>query len=666
MKLNQKDKSLLLFIISVIVVLWGAFTFFSSIFFTATFRASDASKIINAENKEWFNISRPLEVSDLKDRIILLDFWTYACISCVQTLPEIKEMEKQFGSKLLVIGVHSGKFDNEKESAAIKKAIMKHDISFPVVNDAGMKVWNNFKAEVWPTFVLINPHGNIVKTYIGENEVVKIKGDIKKLIGKYKFEINRDPLPILLEKYNMIGNVLSFPSKMEYVADFSYKSRQLPVIFIANSGQNTIVVSSLSGDIIAKIGSGREGIEDGSFDAASFHSPQGLLYSAGKLYVADSGNNALREIDFKTEKVKTLIGSGMKGEIIENGGEYIETKDLELATPTDIDFFPQGNKESIAIANSGTHQILLYNTKKQRISVLAGNGSEGIDDGKYPENSLSQTADMSVFGRKLYFVDSGSSSLRVVDESGEVKTLIGKDLEKFGFENGAKDRALMQHPLGLLVDDTGAYISDSFNHSIRKYDFASAQIRTLAGNGKRGKNIGNNAQFDEPEGIIAVLDRFYIADSNNNRILIVSRSNFNSEILDVMPPLKLPKEGFMQYLPNLQKSDDIMVKADTEIKLKIDLKSSWKINEEGPSFINLLELVKNHQANLVENFDWHAVSAKELKLPKLASGKDYILQGTIYFCEDKKNSLCYIKSYQQKVNAYPDEKLAEIVVKLGY
>jgi hypothetical protein len=96
------------------------------------------------------------------------------------------------------------------------------------------------------------------------------------------------------------------------------------------------------------------------------------------------------------------------------------------------------------------------------------------------------------------------------------------------------------------------------------------------------------------------------------------------------------------------------------------LKSSWKINEEGPSFINLLELVKNHQANLVENFDWHAVSAKELKLPKLASGKDYILQGTIYFCEDKKNSLCYIKSYQQKVNADSDEKLAEIVVKLGY
>jgi len=665
MKLSHKDKSLLLFISATLVVLWGIFSFFSYLFFSATYRISDVNKIIVAENNQWLNTSRPLEISDFKGRIILLDFWTYGCVNCVQALPEIKKMEQQLGSKLTVIGVHSGKFDNEKDVSAIKKAILKHDITHPVVNDPQFEICNNFEVKSWPTFVLINPHGNVEKVYVGENELLQVKKDLKKLIKKYKYQINRDALPIRLEKHDLIGNVLNFPTKLEYVSDFSYKSHHSPAIFIANSGQHNIVASSLTGDIILKIGSGREGFEDGTFDAASFSSPQGLLYSAGKLYVADAGNHALRVIDFKEGKVTTLIGSGERGDLVENNGEFLEAKNLELASPTDIEFFP--NKETIAIANSGTHQILSYNLKNQKISVLAGNGSEGIDDGKYPDNSLAQTADMSVYNHKLYFVDSESSSLRVLDESGNIKTLIGKDLLKFGHENGVRDKALMQHPLGLLADDTGVYISDSFNHVIRKYDFSSGQIRDLIGAKKRGSGVGSAAatQFDEPEGIVAVLDRFYIADSNNNRILVVGRGSLNSELLDIMPPLKLPKEGFLEYLPNLEKGAPAKVKADSEIIIKIDVKKGWKINETGPSFVNLLEIVKDREALMIESLDWNAVRKKEMKLPKLNSDKDYLLQGTIYYCEDKKNSLCYIKSYEQEIIADEDEKAVEIKIKLG-
>jgi hypothetical protein len=133
-----------------------------------------------------------------------------------------------------------------------------------------------------------------------------------------------------------------------------------------------------------------------------------------------------------------------------------------------------------------------------------------------------------------------------------------------------------------------------------------------------------------------------------------------------MPPLRLPKEGFLQYLPNLQKAEEIDVKSDAEVVIKIDLKKSWKINESGPSFINLLELVDDDKANMVASFDWRAVSAREIKLPKLKNGKDYMLQGTIYFCEDKKNSLCYIKSYEQRIEADSGEEKTQIQIKLGY
>ncbi len=649
-------------ITATIIILWVIFSIFSRIFFTATFPISDVTKLVTKKNTQWLNVSRPLEKSDLKDRIILLDFWTYACVNCIQALPEIKKLENEFGSKLVVIGVHSRKFDNERDISSIRKAILKHDITHAVVNDPDLKIWNSFEVKAWPTFILINSRGNVVKTYVGEDEFSRIRHDVKKLVSRHKYQINRDPLPIALEKHNLIGNVLSFPSKLEYSSDFTYKSQHLPVIFIANSGQNNILASSISGEIIVKIGSGKEGFENGSFDVASFRSPHGLLYSDNKLYVADTGNHALRVIDFKTNRVSTLIGSGQIGSTVENN-EALEASNLELASPTDLEFFP--DKNNIAIANSGTHQILSYNLKKQTIEILAGNGSEGIDDGKYPDNSLAQTADMSAYGKKLYFIDSETSSLRMLDESGNIKTLIGKGLFEFGHDNGDKTKALMQHPLGLMADDTGIYIADSFNHTIRKYDFSSGQIRDLIGAKNRGEKIGSSTQFDEPEGIIAVLDRFYIADSGNNRVVMVKRGSLDSEILDVMPPLKLPKESFLQYLPNLQKIETARVKSDSEITIKINLKSGWKINESGPSFVNLLELVRDNQANLVANFNWDAIKTKNLKLPKLNRKNTYLLQGSIYYCEDKKNSLCYIKSYEQRIVADSAEKSTGIEINLS-
>ena len=437
MKLTQKDRSLILLIIAVLVILWGVYSAFSYLFFSAAYRVSDVNKIITKEKQQWFNVSRPLEASDLKDRIILLDFWTYACVNCIQSIPEIKKLEKEFGDKLTVIGVHSGKFDNEKDAESIRKAIIKHDITHPVINDSDLKIWNNFKVQAWPTFILLNPHGNVVKIVSGEEGLPKIKRSIKKLVSNFKYELNRDSLPIILEKHNIIGNVLNFPTKLEYAGSFSYKSRQIPVIFIANTGNDNIIASSLTGEMVLKIGSGKEGFEDGSFNIASFNEPQGLLFDNGKLYIADTGNHALRVVDFKDGVVRTLVGSGQRGEVIEDNGQYLEAKNVDLASPTDIEFFL--NKDVIAIANSGTNQILAYNTKKNTIMVLAGDGNEGIDDGKYRENSLAQTADMSVFNHKLYFVDAETSSLRVLDEAGNVKTLIGKGLFDFGHKNGDKD-----------------------------------------------------------------------------------------------------------------------------------------------------------------------------------------------------------------------------------
>ncbi len=655
---SKKDKSLIFLILSVLVVLYGLWSAFGYFISASTFKHSDINKIFSEDkkdqNEQWLNLSRSLEVSDLKDRIVLLNFWSHDCAKCNQTLQEIKKLEQQFGSKITVISIYSNRSETEKNLSQIKKSIIRNEITNPVVTDFALRISNSFKIKNLPTIILIDLRGNVQKKYESESEIIAAKADVKKLVSKFKYELNRDPLPILLEKNNIDGNVLSFPTKIEYAADFSYKGRQIPVLFIANTSKNNIIVTSLLGDIILKIGSGNSELQDGSFDIAAFKNPRGLLYRAGKLYVADTRNNALREIDFKSGKVITLIGSGQKGAAIAYGDEVQDAKSFDLDSPTDIKFFP--NNENIAIANSGSSQILNYNLKKETISVLAGEGVEGIVDGKYPNNRLSQTSDMSVYNKKLYFVDSATNSLRFLSESGEVKTLIGK--------KGSED--LLKYPMGLLVDDTGAYISDSFNHLIKKYDFASANISNISGGKKSGEALGAYSAYSQPEGIVSVLNNFYIIDSNNNRVVILNRGSFHSSLLNVMPPLKLPKEGLLQYLPNLQKSADLAVKSDSELTLKVDLAKGWKINEMGPSFINLLELVKDDQANLINIFDWREIRDKELKLPALKANKKYVLQGVIYYCEDKANSLCYIKSYEQRLNVNSNEKNNQISVKIAY
>ena len=647
--MTKKDKSLILFILSATIIIWFSFSLLSSLVSKTFFYNSNSYKLItdNGENPEWLNVSEPLKASNLEDRVILLDFWTYACVNCMHMIPEIKKLEEEFGSKLTVIGVHSGKFDNEKNVEGIRNAIVKYDISHPVVNDSKFNIWNNFKVKSWPTLILIGPNGQIKGTYVGEGTSQQIREDVTKLVKKYRYSLNRDPLPIVPEKNKIVGHVLSFPSKLEYVKDFESKGiAKTPAILISNSGKNTIIVSSLSGDILLEIGSGKKGLTDGTIGSASFNNPHGLLYKNSVIYVADTGNHALRKIDLKKNEVSTIAGSGARGQILL---ESKTAKESDLASPWDLEFFP--DKNNIIIANSGTHQLLKYDITKEAISPFAGNGVEGIIDGSYPKNNLAQPSAINIFSEKLYFIDSETSSLRVADKNGLVKTLIGSDLFKFGHKNGPAKEALMQHPVGLAVDDTGIYIADTHNSIIRKYDVSQATISDYSGSGKKNSDIGSNLKnvsYNEPEDIVAVLDKFYIADTNNNRILVINRNSGDVSVLDVMPPLKLQKQGMLEYLPNLNNLPDKTVKSDVNISLLMRLPDGWKINEEGPSFINLLEISKN-EAILIASYDWNSVKTGEIKLPKLDDGKNYYLQGTIYYCQNKRGSICLINSYGQKL-----------------
>src|SRR5207237_6659148 len=73
----------------------------------------------------WLNTAGPLRLKDLRGKFVLLDFWTFCCINCIHTLPDLAKLEEKYGKQLVVIGVHSAKFDNEKVTVTISKATLR-------------------------------------------------------------------------------------------------------------------------------------------------------------------------------------------------------------------------------------------------------------------------------------------------------------------------------------------------------------------------------------------------------------------------------------------------------------------------------------------------------------------------------------------------------------
>ena len=649
--ISQKDRSFLLLIMICFVALWLFSSLFVRLYEITSFKNSEINKIVSIDKSKWLNVLTPLQIDDLKGKIAILHFFNSSCIECINSIHKLKDLDERFPNSFAIIGVHSPIFENEKNQNFVKKTIFKYDINYPVINDFDNDLLNKFKVSKNSAFLVFNINGKIKAEFYNHNSLRDTIKLATKLYYKNKFSLSDHKIPVVLEKDSSISNVLSMVSKIIYVDKFSYKNRTIPAIILANSGANSILVTNLNGEIILKIGNGFKGFVDDDLSNSRFFSPQSIAYHDKKIFVADTGNNALRQIDLESGTVKTLIGTGSKGEIFTD--KKIETllENTSLSLPNDLEFYP--DKSTIAINNAGTNQIMAYDIKNKKLFILAGNGESDEVDGIYPNNSFKQINDMAVDGDKLYLIDGITSSLRVLNRDGNLKTIFNGDI--------AVNKNKLQNPRGIIVDETGIYIADSLNHAIKKFDFSTSQIIKLFGS-NRGDAIGETTSFDEPNGIFSIIDKFFIADSGNNRILEVNRANGKSKLIDIMPSQKLSKEVFVEYLPNLQKSPDISLKSDTEISVKIKLKDGWKLNKSGPSFINLLKIKDERNADLVINFDYNSINQKDLNFPSLKNEQQYLLQGKIYFCRDSENALCYIKSYEQKIIASEDSKINELVI----
>jgi thiol-disulfide isomerase/thioredoxin len=116
----------------------------------------------------WLN-SPPLTAKELKGKVVLIDFWDYSCINCIRAIPYVRAWaDKYKDAGLVVIGVHTPEFDVEKQQANVEKAIKKFNITYPVVLDNNMAIWNAFNNQYWPAHYFIDAKGKVRFEHFGE------------------------------------------------------------------------------------------------------------------------------------------------------------------------------------------------------------------------------------------------------------------------------------------------------------------------------------------------------------------------------------------------------------------------------------------------------------------------------------------------------------------
>jgi thiol-disulfide isomerase/thioredoxin len=610
----------------------------------------------------WLNTDKPLTIAALKGKVVLLDFWTYGCINCIHIIPDLKRLEHKYPNQLVVIGVHSAKFENEKDTENIRRIILRYELEHPVYNDADYKVWQSYGVRAWPTQVLIDPAGYVIGAVSGEGNYEIIDQVVAKTIGEFRKrgELNEAPLKLTLERARVGDLPLAFPGKL--LAD-----AKTDRLFIADSNHNRLVITKLDGTLPQTIGTGAPGATDGGFDKASFYRPQGMALDGDSLYVADTENHLIRRVDLKTKTVQTVAGTGQQSH------EYFRqgpARTIALSSPWDLQLV----RRELYITMAGTHQIWKMDLEKQEVSTFAGSGREARQDGPLLDAGFAQPSGIASDGAKLYIADSESNIIRAIGLSeGNVETLVGGDLFDFGDTDGEGDNVRLQHPLGVVALDNKVLIADTYNHKIKELDPKARTVRTFVGTGKPGQADGSRPSFYEPGGLTVANGKLYVADTNNHAVRVVDLKTKQASTLNIkglQPPAALTpaQSENNDEAPNTEeiKVAAQRVRENTKgmLVVNVELPAGYHLNaaaaqryrvqvESGPEHI---ELFSPSLTGAVGHAGGVSETAKDLKLPLRISLQTFgagaaglRVQLTLFYCRADNTGACRIKTLVWRV-----------------
>jgi len=534
----------------------------------------------------WFNIGdENLSLSDLRGKIVILDFWAFCCVNCLHVLDELRPLEEKYSDVLVTVGVHSPKFDYEAETSAVAAAIERYDIAHPVLNDPALATWQAYTARAWPTLVVVDPEGYVVAHLTGEGHVSGLYPLVEQLIAEHeaKGTLHRGQGPYVAPE--PVARDLKFPAK---AIALGARGRQNGSFLVADTGHHRLV--EIADDLetvlqtIGGNGTGQpvppgaaetdpelisvRGYADGTPDIALFNEPHGLALLPADVaaqvgydvLIADAVNHRLRAVSLATGEVSTVAGNGVQrlidSERVQDEADQSGTIDLapfaagpletSLSTPWDVQYSPVEGVAIIAMA--GTHQLFSYQPVSKQLAIYAGTALEGLVDGPADEAWFAQSSGLSIDSDgTLWIADAETSAVRYVVPSAEtnskkpeVGTVVGTGLFDFGFRDGTPETARLQHPLGVTnLPDSSVLIADTYNHAIRRW---APETINPDGTPKPAEVTTVARDLEEPSDILVE------TDANGNAVsIIVVETNAHQLVRIAVPEKYLHvDEGAMQ------------------------------------------------------------------------------------------------------------------------
>ncbi|MEP6691368.1 MAG: alkyl hydroperoxide reductase [Gemmatimonadaceae bacterium] len=426
-------------------------------------------------------------------------------------IPQLRDLEQQFPNELVVVGVHSGKYTAERDTARIRDASIRLGNTHPVVNDRQFRVWRSYAVNAWPTIVIVSPTGYVVGQQAGEFTAEMIAPAIEQLIAACDADgtLDRTPRHFEPDPPVMAPGLLRYPGKVIVDGDR---------IAIADTGHGRVLAGTLDSSgtrmrVARAIG------QEGPWNAESrtantFIWPLGMAWKGDTLFVADAGHHAVfaAELDGPS---RMIAGTGHQIRVradLTNGS---------LSSPWDVALAG----DTLYIASAGSHQIHSLDLagasldslardpagRARRLRVHAGTRREDIADGPNAGAALAQPMAIAAAAGRLYFADAETSAIRWcdTDAAGDTHTLVGTGLFDFGDKDGAGDDVRMQHQQGVAARSSGQLlIADSYNDALKWLDPATRRADVWV----RG--------LHEPGGVSIGKQYAYVADTNAHRVML--------------------------------------------------------------------------------------------------------------------------------------------------
>jgi sugar lactone lactonase YvrE len=457
---------------------------------------------------DWPDLARPPRADELSGRLLVLHLWSGGAVASGHVWPVLEDLARRLpGEPVQVVGVHAPRFAHEREPGAVRAAVRRLGVAFPVASDPEHRLRRALGLRGWPTLVLVDPAGRVLLHDGGEPDAAALHAEVVHRLACARaegLELAITPLAPAPPPPPPLAGGLAWPARLLARGES---------LLVSDAGRGEVVAYHLpprgpAREVRRHRGLGR---------------PHGLaLDGDGRAYAADPGRQLIWRLDGAGGAPEAVAGDGTLGEAALAPGAFAPGREVALRSPWDLAWDP--GRAALVIAMAGAHQLWTLEPARDRLMVLAGSGREARHDADLEDAAFAQPAGVAWAGAQGWVVDAASGAVRLVDlGTGLVRTLAGGDLMDDGDADGPGDQARFQHPggLALLPGGEAAIVADTFNGRLRRVG-RDGRVTTLSPPG---------LALAEPEGVALQGGRLLVADAGNGRVVAVDLATLAWEVV---------------------------------------------------------------------------------------------------------------------------------------